>query len=102
MGLGTKIKSFFGWVGKGFKEVWDFIVQNTDWDQFFNSVSGVALMLIENAAKMDLNNDGKKGYVKEEIIAYCKEQGIIWKEHFVELIIQVMYTFYKAGGKLEK
>lgn len=100
MGLGTEIKSFFGWVGKGFKKVCDFIVQNTDWDNFFNAVSGVALMFIENAVKMDLNNDGKTGYVKQEIIDYCKENGIAWKEHFVNLIIQFMYTFYKAGGKL--
>lgn len=101
MGLGTKIKSFFGWVGEGFKKVWDFIVQNTDWDNFFNDVSGVALMFIENAVKMDLNNDGKTGYVKQEIINYCESKGIAWKEHFVNLIIQVMYTFYKAGGKLQ-
>lgn len=85
MGILDFFKSLFR---KFFKKV----LVSENLTSFITDLTPVATKLVEGAINMDLDGDGKRGYVKGELSAYCKTKGIEYVTRYGNLLIELVYN----------
>lgn len=95
MGLG----SVFSWIGAGLKKVFSFLLSNTDVNKFLSDFGPIALDVVENVAKLDLDGDGKKGKARGEILGILRARGVEYRDRYINLLIEMALAELTSKGK---
>jgi len=66
--------------------------------QFVAAMWPTALKLVEKAAKMDLDGDGKYQWTKAQLAIEVKNKGLVLKESWVRQAIEMALEAAKAQG----
>lgn len=86
------LMSFFKGIGGLFKRLFSRAATSEALMQFVTDLTPVATKLVEGAVNMDLDGDGKRGYVKGELATYCKTKGIEYISRYGNLLIEMVYN----------
>lgn len=100
MGIGTKIKAFFGrvfgWVGKMFSKVF----ASDEFKTFCNSLYKTVVGLVLSAAGMEGDGAAKRQYVIDGMKKYADENKVQWAASFGNLLVELVVNDLKIDKKL--